>query len=231
MTKTNYDPLPKSEKLTALKENLRKFKTKAAQSRAEVWRLTKVQSPQIHDATVTRFTDPAPLQKAYIGIKKPLGQGVVSTGISEQEIAASNEDILKRTLAGESFTDSTSTKEKLENEHRQWAAYESAIEHLNREIERERTVLAIQYSKQLKATHDDLVKKVCEPMLELHAAWTELNNLKRHLIDSEIGLHGLCLTMPDFLSTPNNPHSEMADFLRAAKRERYIKEIPVEYRI
>jgi hypothetical protein len=219
----------KSEKLTALLQDRDKLKARAEQSRAEVWRLTKVQSPQIHDATVTRFTDPAPLQKAYIGIKKPLGQGVVSTGLDEQEEAARKEDILKRTLAGEPLAESTDIKAQLEREHRQGAAIEHAIEFVTREIEREKAVLAIQYCKELKPKYDDLLRRVCKPMLELHTAWSELYALKMHLVDSEVGLRGICLTMPDFLSTPNNQYSEMADFFRAVKREGYISKIPAEF--
>jgi hypothetical protein len=229
---TKYDPIPTSEKLTDLLLKKQNLKPRAEQSRATVWHLTKIVAPQINDATVSIVLDDDSPMAARIGLKRSSDpKKVVSTGIDEQDEAARKKEALERTIRGEPLADSISIKEKLENEHRQWAAIEEAIEFCDREIKKEKTVLAIQYSKQLKETHNDLVKKVCKPMLELHAAWTELNNLKRHLIDNEIGLHGLCLTMPDFLSTPNNPHSEMADFLRAAKREGYIKEIPVEYRV
>jgi hypothetical protein len=224
MTKPNSNPILNSPKLTALLEDRDKLKAKAEHCRAEVWRMTQIVSPQFHDATVRTVIN----EKDEAAQKK----AVVSTGINnEQDEAARKKDALERTLKGEPIADSTSTKEKLENEHRQWAAYESAIEHLNREIDRERTTLSIQYCKEQRPRYDDLVKKVCKPMLELHAAWSELNDLKRHLIDNSIGLHGLCLTMPDFLSTPNNPHSEMADFFRAVKREKYINSIPKEYQL
>jgi hypothetical protein len=232
MAKIIFDPLPTSDKFTELLKSRETQRANAKQSRAEVWRLTKILSPQIQDATVTRTTDPDTPTAAFIGVKKTRDKpGVVSTGVGEQEVAASKEDILRRTLAGESLADFTSTEERLDKEHRRWAAYESAIEHLNREIEIEKSVLAKEYCKKLKSRHDDLMRQLCKPMLELHAAYSEAYDLKRHLVDSEIGLHGLFLTLPEFLSTPNNPNSEFADFLRAAKREGYIKEVPSELRL
>jgi len=221
MTKPNSNPILNSPKLTALLEDRDKLKAKAEHCRASVWRMTQIVSPQFHDATVRTVIN----EKDEAAQKK----AVVPTGIDEQDEAARREDALKRTLAGEPLADSTGIKEQLEREHLQWHAYENAIEFLTREIERERTVLSIQYCKELKPKHDDLLRRVCKPMLELHTAWSELNDLKRHLIDNSIGLHGLCLTMPDFLSTPNNPHSEMADFFRAVKREKYINSIPKEF--
>jgi hypothetical protein len=221
-----------SPKLTALVEGRGLQKANYARSRVEIWRLTKLLSPQLHDLTVIRTTDPDAPTAAFIGLKKSRDQpGVVSTGMGEQEVAASNEEILKRTLAGEPLADATDVKEQLAKEHRQCGAYQAAIEHLDREIAREKTILAKEHCKQLQQKEKELMVRICKPMLEMHAAYSEAYGLKRHLIDNEIGLHGLCLTLPEFLSTPNNPHSEFADFLRAAKREGYIKEIPSELRL
>jgi hypothetical protein len=233
MTKTNYDPLPKSEKLIALLSDLDKQKAKAKQSQAEVWRLTKARSPQIQDSTVIRTTDADAPTAAFIGIKKSRDQpGVVSTGMGEQEVAASNEDILRRTLAGESLADATDIKEQLAKEHRQWSAHESAIEHLTREIEKEKAALAMAYFKLIKPKHDEQMARLCKALLDVHTAWAGVYELKRHLIDSGAGLRGLCLTTPEsFLSTPTNPHSELSEFLRAAKREGFIREIPAEVRL
>jgi hypothetical protein len=230
MATTKYDPLPKSEKLTALLSDLDKLKAKAKQSQTEVWRLTKRLSPQLLDSTVIRTTDADAPAAAFIGIKTPLDKpGVVSTGTEDKNEAARNNDILQRTLAGESLAGSTDIKAQLELEHRQWSAYEQAIEFLEREIEREKAILADEYSKKLKPKHDDLMRQLCKPMLEMHAAWASVYDLKRHLIDTGVNLRGLCLTLPEsFLSTPSNKYSELAEFLRAAKREGYIKEIPSE---
>jgi hypothetical protein len=73
--------------------------------------------------------------------------------------------------------------------------------------------------------------RICKSMLELHAAYSEAYSLKRHLLDSEIGLYGICLTPPEFLSNPSNPHSELSEFIRMAHRKGYIKEVPSELRL
>ena len=221
-----------SDKLTALSEQLAKLKASATQSRAEGWRLTKLSAPQIHDATVTRSVDGGPPPKtAFIGIKNsPNKPGVLSTGANEQDETARKEDALRRTLAGETLPETIGVKEQLEKVTRQYAAYEHAIEFVTREIERERAVLAAEYCKKAKPTHDELMRKVCNPMLELHAAWKELNDFKQHLIDADIGLRGICLDLPDFLGAPNDKYSEMAEFLVVAKSKGYINELPKAYR-
>ena len=188
-----------------------------------MWRLTKALTPQFQESTVRIIAD----ERTESARKS----GVISTGgIDEKAETARNEDVLARTLRGEPLAEPTGTKEQLDKAHRQWAAIENAIEHVDREIQREKAALSIQYCNSLKAKEADLVRKVCKPMLELHSAWSDLYSLKRHLTDAEVGLRGICLIMPDFLSAPNNKFSEMGDFLRAARNAGYIKEIPVEYR-
>ena len=223
MTKPNSVPILHSDKLASLLQDLEKLKSKAENCRANVWRMTQVLSPHVNDVTVSTVIN----EKDEAAQKK----AVVPIGIDAQDEAARKEDALKRTLAGEPLAESIGIQEKLAKEHRQWAAYEDAIEFLTRAIESERTTLAIQYSKQCKPKHDELMKRLCIPLLEAHAVYSELYALKRHLIDSGVGLRGLCLTMPDFLSTPNNQYSELADFFRAAKREGHLKEVPKELRI
>ncbi len=223
MTKYSDHPL-KSATLTALEEDRDKLKAKSKQSQAAVLRLSKILSPQSLDVTVTRVDD---LRKEAATAKAVAATGV----ISEQEEAARKADELQRTLNGESLADAASTREKFEREQRQWAAYESAIEFRTREIERAKTALAIEYCKTLKPTYDALMKRFCRPMLEAHAILLELHELKQHLIDTQAGLRGICLNLPDFLSAPNNQYSELADWFRAMKREGYINAIPKEFKL
>jgi hypothetical protein len=215
-----------SEKLTTLLEDKGKMKAGAAASRSEAWQLEKLRSPQILDTTVIRYTDPETPTAAYIGIKKRPEQGVAFTGPNEQDQAARREDDLQRTLKGESLADSTGIEEKLARTHRKWSAQEDAILHLDREIAAEKSKLAAAYCKQRKPDYHDMMRRLCKPLLEVHAVWSELYGLKRHLIDNEAGLRGICSTMPDFLGSPNDKHSEFADFIMAAKREGYINSLP-----
>jgi hypothetical protein len=220
MTKPNSDPILHSDKLTSLRQDLAKQKSKAENSRANVWRMTQIVSPHVNNVTV----------RTVINEKDEAAKkiAVVPIGIDEQDDAARRDDELRRTLAGEPLAESIGIQEKLAKEHRQWAAYEDAIEFITREIEQERTLLAIAYAKTLKPKHDQLMKNLGNPMLAVHAALLDIYEIKRHLIDNGVGLRGLCLTLPDFLSTPNNPYSELADWFRAMKREGYISSIPNE---
>jgi hypothetical protein len=223
---TKPTPILTSPRLTSLIEARDKQKANSARSRAEVWRLTKMTSPQLLDSTVTRTVDADAPTAAFIGIKTPRDKpGVLSTGTEDKNEAARKDDILKRTLAGESLAGSTDVKAQLELEHRQWAAYEAAYEHLTREIDREKTVLAKEYCKRLRPKENELMVRICKQMLELRAAYSEAYDMKRHLIDNEIYCHGIFLDLPEFLSTPNDKHSEMSTFLRAAHCKGYIKEV------
>jgi hypothetical protein len=222
----------KSVKLTELFQNLETQKSKAKQSQAGVWRLTKLLSPQLHDSTVIRTTDTDAPTAAFVGIKTARDKpGVVSTGTEDQSEAARKDDILKRTLAGEQLADTTDIKAQLEKEHRQWAAYESAIEHLDREVDREKAILSKEYCEKIQPKEKELMQRVGKHMLELHAAYSELYSLKRHLIDSDVGCRGVCLDLPEFLSSPSNGHSEMAAWLRTVQKKGFIKEVPSELRL
>jgi len=217
------DPILASTKLTALEEDLHRLKASAAQSRATYWQLTQMLTPQLNNETVRRVAD--------VNKDKIERNGVISTGISEQNEAKRKADELQRTLNNEPLADAASIQEKLGRERRQYAAYEDAIEFRTREIDAEKTVLAIEYSKKIKPKHDDIMKRLGKPMLEFHSVFTEADDLRRHLIDNGVGLRGLCLNLPEFLSTPNNPYSDLADWFRAMKREGFINSVPKELRL
>jgi hypothetical protein len=211
-----------SPKLTALTEDREALKAKAKQSRDEYWRLTKLLNPAHMDVTVSHIEFAKPLNYAVIGIEHSLPHSVVSTDPQGQEEAARKNDELQRTLAGQPLADSKSIREKLESTHRQWIAYEDAIEFRTREIDSERAALAVQYCKQLRPKYEDQMKRLCKTLIESHAALQELNALKRHLIDNQLGTRcGVCTDMPDFLPSPND--SEWGDFFRDAKRAGWIK--------
>jgi hypothetical protein len=223
MISTDNDPL-KSEKLTSLRTGKAKQEERAAQLKAERLRLTTILHPQFTDAAVQRYTP------NELTLKTHLFKGNVSTHPNaEQDQAARKDEVLRRTLAGEPLENSVDTRAQLEQNHRQSAAIEDAIEFLTREIDRERSVLSIQYCKDLKKKETELMSQICKTLVQLHSPMKELFGIKRHLIDHEIGLRGICLTLPDFLGAPNQ-HSEMAQFLRQAKSDGYVSALPAELR-
>jgi hypothetical protein len=224
--------IPKSDKLDEKYRQRETHKAKSKDAAANMQRLNKSLHPQWLDSTVVRVTDVEAPTATLVGFKPLRDQAsIVTTGLKDQDEAARKADILKRTLAGESIAHSATVSEQLEKEQRERAAQEIAIEFLEREIEKEKTALAIEYVKTLRPKHDEQMRQLCKALLDVHAAWTEVYGLKRHLIDSSVGLRGLCLTMPDFLGSPNDAYSDMAAFFTAAKREGWIKEIPQSLRM
>lgn len=222
MTKPNSYPTFGSDKLTTMLSDKEKMKTLSKQKRDEAWRLTGMINPQFNEATVLRIAD--------YGKDLQTKRGVAQRDI-EQDQTVPDADIVKRALASESIDDSVGIKEQLAKAQREWTAIERAVEHLDREISQEKSILAKEYCKQLKPKHDDLMARLCKQMLELHAAHNELYGLRRHLVDSEIGCVGICLDLPSFLSAANNKNSEMADWLRAVQSKGFVKELPLEFRL
>jgi hypothetical protein len=213
------EPILKSEKLTGFLAKKAEQRASAKHWNDERHRLARILSPQYLDVTVTRVDD--------VRKEAATRQGaVVPDVVDEAAQAALKAEVLRRTLAGEPLANPTSIEEQLRVANKQLTAVEDALEYLDGEIKTERAALAIAYSKQRKPEHDRLMVKVCASLLETHKAWGEVYALKRHLIDNDVGLIGLCLTMPDFLGAPNDPYSDCADFLRAAKKEGFINAVP-----
>jgi hypothetical protein len=222
-------PVLTSPALTELTQKRDALSVKAKASKANKVRLGKLLYPQWVNETVVRVTDVEAPTAAFIGLKPRRDQvSVVATESVEPDEAA----IRARTLAGESLADMPSIKEQLEKENRQYAAYEDAISHLDREIERERDRLNAEYSKSLEPKHDEQMRKLLATALDMHTAWFEIHSMKHELIDSGIGLrNGLYLTLPEFLPNPSDPYSQMADWFRAVKAAGYIKEVPASLRM
>jgi hypothetical protein len=211
--------LLKSETLTSLQEDRKKLTVRATQSRSEINRLNKVLFPlQILEVTVIRTTG-TPVQVAS---RNP---GVLVT-TDDEGMKSRNDDILKRTLAGEPLEQKESDREKLEQEHRQLSAIEHAIEHLDGEIYKEKSILAAQYCQTRVAEHDTMMKRLYAALIETHSAWSDLSALKQQLVDSGIGTRGICTNLPSFLPAALNPYSDWADYFREGKRHGYINKIP-----
>ena len=204
------------------KENLRRLMASSAQRQAVVFDLTSRINPQFHVETVRRVDNATDTSKHA---------GVVTTGaISELDEATRKADAIQRAIAGESPTDHSSIEEQIARETRSWKAEEDACEFLRRQIEAKETVVAIAYSKTKMPLHNSQMARLGKVMLEAHSILCEAYDLQRHLIDNRVGLRGLYLNLPSFLSAPNDKYSDFADWFRAMKREGHISAIPKEMR-
>ncbi len=215
-------PVLNSEKHTGFLAKKAELKASSKHWNDEIPRLAKILSPQYLDVTVTRVDD------VIKDAATRAGAVPAATVVDEAAQAALKAEELRRTIAGEPLANPSSIEEQLRVANRQLTAVENALDYLDGEFKREKTALRIAYSKQKKPEHDRLMIKACASLLETHKAWGELFALKRHLIDNDVGLIGLCLTTPDFLGAPIDPYSEMADFFRAAKKEGFINAVPNE---
>ena len=214
---------PTSPKLTELTQSRDDFKAKVVTGRAESIRLSKQLYPQWLDETVRHATYVAPHNSPPLDVSYRPDASVAHTGASEYD----DSDLVRRTLAGETFQAAADTKTQLENVQRQLAAYETTIEHLSRELEHESNRLRQEYAQSLVPKHRDLMVKLSNAVVDVHAAYADVYGLKRHLVESGVGLrHKLCNTMPEFLSVPTDSYGEMASFLAAAKQHGWVKDVP-----
>jgi hypothetical protein len=207
----------KSDKLAALQLQKTQLRPRIKRWNDERIRLAKILSPQYLAETVRRVDDV---------VKEAASKAGASAATVDPIETTRRAEVLQRTLAGEQVADGESAEVQLRNANMQLQALEDAMEFLDKEIRFEKKLLAIAYSKQNKHLHDNLMAKLCESLLKTHAAWGELFALKRHLIDSDVGLRGLCLTTPDFLGVPVDPYSDCADFFRAAKKDGFVDAVP-----
>jgi hypothetical protein len=229
----NYDPVLTSAEKTADTENKTRLLASAAQSRAEIWRLNKILFPeQTHDASSITTWDPDAPQKARIGLlKTTLTSAAMTAPVDNTDQVARKKIAMDAALAGKPIETPTTIRDQLASEETKLWATLDAIDFLTAKIERENQRLAVEYAKKTKSRHDVLTKSVCQKALELHTALSELHGLKMHFIDNSIDFNGLFGTVPDFLGTPNNPNSDLAGFLRAAKNDGMISAVPRELRL
>ncbi len=210
----------KSDKLTGLLQGLAKLEKSAKQESADILALTRKTGAQVYDKTVVNVDN----EKAFNAQKA----GAVHTG---EPVESERDADLRRTLAGEPLAQSSDIRVLLDLAHRKRAATEDAIEHTMREIAKKKNVLAIEHCKSIKPKHDEQMRRLCKLLFDVHAVWSEIDGDRRELIDSGVGLRGVYLTLPDFLSTPNNQYSEFAAFMRAAKEAGFVNSIPKEFKL
>lgn len=211
------------------------LKLKAKASHNDVIRLSKARYPtQWYDSTVVRVTDVDAPEAAFLGFKPQRNQaGVKAIGTSDEDDAAHKQEVLRRVLAGETIVNEPTITETLEKAQSDWAAYEAGIDFVNKEIAAEDNILADQYAKSFKGTHDKHMTALCASALDFYAKYAEAYDGKRHLIDSGVGLRdGMYHNLPEsFLSAPDNPWSDMAAWFTEAKRQGFIREVPQSLRM
>jgi hypothetical protein len=139
---------------------------------------------------------------------------------------------IEHTLAGGSVSPDADLTGQLRLAMLQWRAIDDAKHSLSKTIRSAKRDAAIKVLAGLKPAHDAIMKRLIGPLVEVQSAFVELSAMRQELCDKEIGLfNGVCELLPDFLDSPTNGYSEMADFFRAAVKAGYLRSIPKELRL
>jgi hypothetical protein len=139
---------------------------------------------------------------------------------------------IEHTLAGGSVSAASDLSSQLGLAMLQWRAIDDAKETLSKKILKAKRDAAVKVVAGLKVPHDAIMKRLIGPPVEVHSAFVELSAMRQELCDKEIGLlNGVCELLPDFLGSPLNAHSELADFMRAAVTSQYLNAVPKELRL
>jgi hypothetical protein len=230
-------PLPpiilSSPKLTEKLETFSKLETQGKHWSAEINRLNEIRYPGISEPTVRVTMLKVPLVGARIGVF-PTVNTAISTGPSEKEAADCKADALRRTLAGEEDT-FVDINAELQHAHRKRAAIEAALEHLSREIKKERDILTAEHCKMRLPERDELMKRLFKALAEVHDAQAELSEIRRQFADSGVvqmsGILSLLPAIDNILGNSRDQFGDVAELFRAGKESGFVKTVPVEYAV
>jgi hypothetical protein len=137
---------------------------------------------------------------------------------------------IEHTLAGGSVSAASDLTAQLGMAMLQWRAIDDAKNALSKKLHTARRDAAVSIVAGLKVSHDAVMKRLCASLLEVHSAHAELSTLRQELCDKEIGLfNGVAELLPDFLESPTNGYSAMADFLRNSVKAGFVRTVPKEY--
>ncbi|MCK1640461.1 hypothetical protein IVA95_23465 [Bradyrhizobium sp. 157] len=112
----------------------------------------------------------------------------------------------------------------------QWRSIEDAKEVLVRRVVELKRKAGREICQTFRPKHDEIMKRLSESLLKTHAAYVEFERLKRDLLTNECGLYGVFDIEPDFLESPTDRTSSLAQYFREAKAAGYIKAVPAEFR-
>ncbi|WFU84369.1 hypothetical protein QA645_16995 [Bradyrhizobium sp. CIAT3101] len=99
---------------------------------------------------------------------------------------------------------------------------------LSRQIADETRKAGRKICDDVKPQHDAIRIALNEALAAAYSANSKYWNLRKSLIDSGAGLHGICLNAPEFLGVPSQRTSGLAEYLLAEKKAGYLKRLPKE---
>lgn len=132
-------------------------------------------------------------------------------------------------LAGKEMPSTTDIEGELRRTKAEWQAIEAAKEFQQRKIYELKAAAERKLCESLRPHHDKLLTRLCKGLADVHATYTELYGMKRHLAGNGYRFCGLFAVEPEFLESPTSRTTDLADFFREAKKAGYISSIPAEF--
>ena len=216
-TPLKYPPTETTEKLDGFLLEKESLKARSLQSLQNRVRLNQSINPDFLAVTVRRVDDDIWRDNQ----KRP---GVIVTG-DDPAIAKRIPDAIAKTRSGEVVAP-MNIRDELDRESRQGALLEDAILEVDRDIYTERQAIALQYRKKVQPLADALLKKFAETLPPMYQALTELHDLRRYMLDNELGLPVVFL-VPEFTGHPADKSSPLANYIHEAAKHGFIK-VPSE---
>jgi hypothetical protein len=146
------------------------------------------------------------------------------------ESAEDKEARIAAIINGEAPPSPTNIDGLISDINAQWRGLEEAREILVRRIVDLKRNAGKVVCEKLRPEHDEIMKRLSKALLEAHAAYVQFDDFKRNLLFNECGLYGICSIEPDFLESPGDKTSSLAQYFREARQAGYIKAVPAELR-
>jgi hypothetical protein len=144
--------------------------------------------------------------------------GALTSEQKEAQIAA--------VLAGQPLADTADADTELKKVNRELIAVREAKRVAENQLDDARKFAAKKICQSLKPDHDRLLKEACAGLIKGFVAYRELHAMKHALRGQGAGYHGLFDPEPDeIFGTPSDRSTEFSEFIRAAPRAGFCKEI------
>jgi hypothetical protein len=146
------------------------------------------------------------------------------------EFSTNDTALVDLVLAGKDIPADTDIDAELKRGMAEWKALEDAKEIQRRRIDQLKKEAEKELCQSLRPAHDKIMTRLCKSLAETHAAYVELFRMKSEFYNNGIGYGGLFNIEPDFLDSPTDRTSYLAEFFRDATKAKFLPSVPVELR-
>jgi hypothetical protein len=146
------------------------------------------------------------------------------------EFSTNDNALVDLVLAGKDIPADTDIDAELKRGMAEWKALEDAKEIQRRRIDQVKKEAEKELCQSLRPAHDKIMTRLAKSLAETHAAYVELFRMKSEFYNNGIRYGGLFNIEPDFLDSPTDRSSYLAEFFRDATKAKFLPSVPVELR-